>query len=122
MLVLEDAHLAEPGLLDLIEELVRSARRIPLLVLCVARYDLLDTRPGWGGGLGDSLNLYLEPLADADATELALQAGEGLDREVAESVARHRPAATPSSSSRPRACSGTPAAPVCRPRTAGPSR
>ncbi|GBC87014.1 Adenylate cyclase 2 [bacterium HR12] len=89
VLVLEDAHLAEPGLLDLIEELVRSARRIPLLVLCVARYDLLDTRPGWGGGLGDSLNLYLEPLADPDATELALQAGEGLDREVAESVARH---------------------------------
>lgn len=89
VLVLEDAHLAEPGLLDLLEDLVRTARRIPLLVLCVARYDLLDVRPGWGGGLGDSLNLYLEPLAPQDATELALRAGEGLDPEVAESVARH---------------------------------
>ncbi len=89
VLVLEDAHLAEPGLLDLVEELVRTARRVPLVVLCVARYDLLEARPGWGGGLGDSLNLYLEPLPPPDATELALRAGEGLDPGVAESVARH---------------------------------
>lgn len=89
VLVLEDAHLAEPGLLDLFEELVRAARTVPLLVLCVARYDLLELRPGWGGGLGDSLNLYLEPLAVPDATELALRAGEGLEPAAAESVARH---------------------------------
>ncbi|HET9723403.1 MAG TPA: adenylate/guanylate cyclase domain-containing protein, partial [Actinomycetota bacterium] len=89
VLVFEDVHLAEPSLLDLIESFVRSAKGVPVLVLCVARYELLDERPEWGGGLGDSLNLYLEPLSLDDATELALQAGEGLETDAARSVAQH---------------------------------
>ncbi len=89
VLVFEDAHLAEPSLLDLIEGLVRTAKGVPVMVLCVARYELLDQRPDWGGGLGDSLNLYLEPLSMDQATELALEAGEGLEATTAENVARH---------------------------------
>ena len=89
VLVFEDLHLAQPPLLDLVEQAVREARRTPLLVLCVSRYDLLDEGPGWGGGRGDSLNLYLEPMSLPDATELALEAGEGLDEETAERIARH---------------------------------
>ena len=89
VLVFEDAHLADPSLLDLIERFVRAARGVPVMVLCVARYDLLDDRPDWGGGLGDSLNLYLEAMSLEDATELALEAGEGLDAQTAENVARH---------------------------------
>jgi len=89
VMVFEDAHLAQPSLLDLVEQVVREARGIPLLVLCVARYDLLDERPDWGGGLGDSLNLYLEPMSLPDAVQLALAAGEGLDQDTAEAVARH---------------------------------
>jgi class 3 adenylate cyclase/tetratricopeptide (TPR) repeat protein len=89
VMVFEDVHLADPSLLDLIERFVRDAKGIPVLVLCVARYGLLDERPDWGGGLGDSLNLYLEPMTLPDATQLALEAGEGLDPQTAESVARH---------------------------------
>jgi class 3 adenylate cyclase/predicted ATPase len=89
VLVFEDAHLAEPSLLDLVEGLVRSAKGVPVLVLCVARYDLLDERPDWGGGLGDSVTMYLEPLSMDEATELALEAGEGLQAGTAENVARH---------------------------------
>ncbi|HEX6230614.1 MAG TPA: adenylate/guanylate cyclase domain-containing protein, partial [Actinomycetota bacterium] len=89
VLVFEDLHLARPSMLELIEHAVREARGIPLLVLCVARYDLLDDRPDWGGGLGDSLNLYLEPMGVEDATQLAREAGEGLDLATAERVARH---------------------------------
>jgi class 3 adenylate cyclase/tetratricopeptide (TPR) repeat protein len=89
VLVFEDAHLAQPPMLDLIEQAVREARRIPLLVLCVARYDLLDERPDWGGGLGDSLNLYLEPMSLDDATELAQEAGEHIDEATAERIAQH---------------------------------
>src|SRR5438034_5343456 len=84
VMVVEDAHLAQPPLLDLVEQLVRAARTIPLFVLCVARYDLLDTRPDWGGGLGDSLNLHLEAMSLSDAIELAKEAGEGLDDKVLE--------------------------------------
>ena len=89
VLLFEDVHQAESSLLDLIEGLVRSAKGVPVMVLCVARYDLLDERPDWGGGLGDSLNLYLEPLAVDQATELALEASEGLEAATAENVARH---------------------------------
>ena len=89
VLVFEDLHLAQPPLLDLIEQVVREAKHVPLLVLCVSRYDLLDDRPDWGGGLGDSLNLYLEAMPLPDATELALEAGEGLNEETAERIARH---------------------------------
>src|SRR5207247_7021043 len=45
VLVFEDAHLAEPELFDLVEEVLREARRIPLLVVFVARDELLETRP-----------------------------------------------------------------------------
>jgi len=89
VLVFEDLHLAQPPLLDLIEQVVREAKHTPLLVLCISRYDLLDDRPDWGGGLGDSLNLYLEAMSLPDATELALEAGEGLNEETAERIARH---------------------------------
>jgi class 3 adenylate cyclase/tetratricopeptide (TPR) repeat protein len=89
VLVFEDMHLAEPALLDLVEQVVREAKRIPLLVLCVARFDLLDERPDWGGGLGDSLNLYLEPMAVQDGAQLAREVGAGIDDPTAEQIALH---------------------------------
>ena len=89
VLVFEDLHAAQPSMLDLVEQLVRDARKIPLLVLGVARYPLLDERPGWGGGRGDSVISYLEAMSLDDAVELAREAGEGLDEEAAERIARH---------------------------------
>jgi class 3 adenylate cyclase/tetratricopeptide (TPR) repeat protein len=89
VMVFEDMHLAEPALLDLVEQVVRDAQRVPILVLCVARFDLLEERPDWGGGLGDSLNLYLEPMSVEDAAQLAREAGEGLDDTTAEQIAVH---------------------------------
>lgn len=89
VMVFEDLHNAQPSLLDLIEQVVREAKRMPLLALCVARNTLLDDRPEWGGGLGDSMNLYLESMTIEDATLLARKAGEGIDDATAERVARH---------------------------------
>ena len=89
VLVFEDAHQAQASMLDLIEQVVREAKHIPLLVLCIARYDLLDDRPEWAGGLGDSLTLYLEAMSFDDSTQLAQEAGEHLDLATAERVARH---------------------------------
>jgi class 3 adenylate cyclase/tetratricopeptide (TPR) repeat protein len=89
VMVVEDAHLAQPPLLDLVEQLVRGARTIPLFVFCVARYDLLEERPDWGGGLGDSMNLHLEAMSLSDAIELAREASEGLDEASAARIARH---------------------------------
>ena len=50
VLVFEDIHLAEEPMLDLIEHLASGVKDVPLLILCLARKDLLDERPAWGGG------------------------------------------------------------------------
>ncbi len=49
VLVLEDIHWADDGLLDFIDHLSDWAQG-SILVVALARPDLLDRRPGWGGG------------------------------------------------------------------------
>jgi len=62
ILVVEDIHWAEPPLLDLLEYLANWIRDRPVLLLCLSRPDLLDTRPGWGSGRMEASRLQLEPL------------------------------------------------------------
>ena len=88
VLVFEDLHQADPLLLDLIEQLVKEARRVPLLVVCVARWEFLEDRPNWAGGLPDAVTLWVENLSPEHAARLAMEAG-GLDRTEAERVATH---------------------------------
>ena len=76
IVVLEDIHWAEPTLLDLVEYLDAWTSEAPLLVLCLARRELRDERPGWGA---DQV-LTLEPLGDDDADALVAEiAGDELD-------------------------------------------
>ena len=49
VLAIEDIHWADEGMLDLIEYLARWVRG-PVLIVCLARDELLERRPGWGGG------------------------------------------------------------------------
>jgi len=88
VLVFEDLHQADPLLLDLIEQLVREARMAPLLVVCVARWDFLEDRPSWAGGLPDAVTLWVEQLTPDHAARLAMEAG-GLERADAERIAAH---------------------------------
>jgi tetratricopeptide (TPR) repeat protein len=88
VLVFEDMQDADPLLLDLIEQLVKEARRLPLLVVCVARWEFLEVRPGWAGGVADAVTLWVEPLGFDDSVELATAAGD-LVRTEAERVAQH---------------------------------
>jgi class 3 adenylate cyclase/tetratricopeptide (TPR) repeat protein len=89
VLVFEDLHEANPALLDLIEELVREARKVALMVVCVARWEFLDERTGWAGGIADAVTLWVEPLTAPYATQLALEAGDFENEEGAERVATH---------------------------------
>ena len=70
--VFEDIHWADPVLLDLIELLATRLHDLPVLLLTLARPELLDTRPSWGGGLLAYNALPLEPLGGSDAAQLAL--------------------------------------------------
>ncbi|HET8751849.1 MAG TPA: AAA family ATPase [Gaiellaceae bacterium] len=70
--VFEDIHWADSTLLDLIELLAARLQGLPVLLLTLARPELLDTRPAWGGGLLAYNALPLEPLGGSDAAQLAL--------------------------------------------------
>jgi len=69
--VFEDIHWAEPALLELLESLASRLTNVPVFLITLARPDLLDTHPTWGGGLPRYTAVHLEPLTDADAHELA---------------------------------------------------
>lgn len=71
VLVFEDIHWAEEPLLELIDHLAQWVRARSLLILCLARPELLDVRPGWGGGRIRSTAIELEPLAHGESEELA---------------------------------------------------
>src|SRR2546421_1324193 len=70
--VFEDIHWADSALLDLIELLAARLHELPVLLLTLARPDLLDARPAWGGGLVAYNALPLEPLSGSDAAQLTL--------------------------------------------------
>jgi class 3 adenylate cyclase/tetratricopeptide (TPR) repeat protein len=68
--VFDDIHWGEPTFLDLIEHIADWSRDAPILVLCMARPELLDARPVWGGGKFNAATISLERLSDADCGEL----------------------------------------------------
>ena len=71
MLVFEDLHWGDESLLDLVELLAARLRDLPILVVVLARPELLDVRPTWGGGLVAHSAVQLRPLDAHDASELA---------------------------------------------------
>jgi class 3 adenylate cyclase len=73
LLVFEDIHWSDAAMLDLLETLASRIRDAPLLLLALARPELLEHRPGWGGGLPGYTALPLEPLTEAHAQEHAAQ-------------------------------------------------
>jgi class 3 adenylate cyclase/tetratricopeptide (TPR) repeat protein len=70
ILVFEDIHWAEEPLLDVIEHLARSLRDVPVLIVALARPELLDARPAWAGGIRSASAIDLAPLGGTDCEEL----------------------------------------------------
>jgi class 3 adenylate cyclase/tetratricopeptide (TPR) repeat protein len=79
VLVFEDLHWADDGLLDFVDHLADWATTVPLLIVATARPELLDRRPGWGGGKRNAFTLSIGALSD-DETAVLLQ--RLLDRPV----------------------------------------
>jgi class 3 adenylate cyclase/tetratricopeptide (TPR) repeat protein len=79
VLVFEDVHWGEEPLLELIEQLASSVREAPLLLIALARPELLDLRPTWGGGRVRATTLELEPLQAEESAELVAALTAQLD-------------------------------------------
>jgi class 3 adenylate cyclase len=71
LLVFEDVHWADAGTLDLLEALASRLRDVPLVIFALARPELLERKPSWGGGLPGYTALPLDPLGQQQAQELA---------------------------------------------------
>ena len=70
VLVVEDLHWADEGLLDFVDHLIDWATQVPILVVATARPELLTRRPGWGGGKPNATTISLSPLTETETATL----------------------------------------------------
>jgi class 3 adenylate cyclase len=84
VVVIDDIQWAEVTLLELVEEVVQELRESPVLVLCMARPELLDTHLEWASGDDRASSITLEPLSDTESGELLanLLGGAQVDEEA----------------------------------------
>jgi class 3 adenylate cyclase/tetratricopeptide (TPR) repeat protein len=88
ILIFDDVHWAEQTLLDLVDHIADWSREAPILLLCMARPEFLDARPGWGGGKMNAATILLEPLSEDEAETLIenLLAGSDLSDQVRQRI------------------------------------
>jgi predicted ATPase/class 3 adenylate cyclase len=70
VVVFDDLHWAEPTFIELVDYLAGLSRDAPILLLCMARPEMFDRYPGWGGGQLNAASILLEPLNDGDCRRL----------------------------------------------------
>jgi len=70
ILVFDDVHWAEPMFLDLLEHVADWSRAAPILLVCLARPELLEERPGWAGGKTNATTILIGPLSETDSSRL----------------------------------------------------
>ncbi len=87
VLVFEDLHWADAGLLEFIAELVERSTRSPLLVVTLARPDLLERVPSWGSQLRATTSVRLGPMTRADLAAMLTEYVPGVDEQVIDLIA-----------------------------------
>ncbi len=70
VMVFEDFHFADGGLIDFVDHLLEWSRNVPIYVVTLSRPELLEKRAEWGAGKRNFTSLYLEPLSSAAMREL----------------------------------------------------
>jgi len=83
--VFDDVHWGEETFLDLVEHVADLSRDAPILLLCMARPELLDRRAGWAGGKVNATSVLLEPLAPEEA-DLMIDSLAHLDPDLRERI------------------------------------
>ncbi|HET9200714.1 MAG TPA: adenylate/guanylate cyclase domain-containing protein [Dehalococcoidia bacterium] len=86
VMVFQDMHWADAGLLDFIDKLLEWAASRPILVLTFARPDLLEKRSEWGAGQKRFTSIHLEPLEHAEMAALLEGLVPGLPSPTVEAI------------------------------------
>jgi class 3 adenylate cyclase len=88
VLVFDDLHWADEALLAFLEYLAEWSEGVPLLIVCAARPELYERRPGWGAGLRNTHVINLPPLSDQETAELVshLMSTAGVRSEVEQAI------------------------------------
>jgi DNA-binding SARP family transcriptional activator len=87
--VLDDVHWAEPGLLDLLDDVTRHPAADAGLLVCLGRPEIAESRPEWAVASDRCVVLELEPLSDAESRRLlAAAGGAGLDADARRRIVR----------------------------------
>ena len=86
VLVIEDLHWSSDSLLDLIEAILQPRAEVPLVMVALARPELLDRRPSWGGGRRNAISISLEPLAQTEVASLVADLLEAPAAEIVDAV------------------------------------
>ena len=124
VLVFEDVQWADERLLDVIEHLAHSLKSVPLLLVCLARQDLLDIRPNWSGGNPRAVGVELPSLSTDESRVLAdaLLPPEGTIVPSFGACCSRKPRAIRCSSRRPHSCCWRPTRRLRRSSAGSPTR
>ena len=86
VLVFEDFHYADPGLIDFVDHLVEWSRGHAIYVVTLSRPELLERRPDWGAGKRSFVSLSLDPLPPAAMRQLLAGLVPGLPEAAAKAI------------------------------------
>ena len=86
IMVFEDHHFADSGLLDFVDHVLEWSRNVPIYVFTLARPELLDKRPNWGAGKRNFTSIYLEPLAEQEMRALLAGLVPGLPESAVRAI------------------------------------
>jgi class 3 adenylate cyclase/tetratricopeptide (TPR) repeat protein len=86
VMVFEDHHYADSGLLDFVDHLMEWSRNVPIYVVTLARPELLEKRPDWGAGKRNFTSVYLDPLPEPAMHQLLAGLVPGLPAAAAKAI------------------------------------
>jgi class 3 adenylate cyclase len=88
VMVFEDLHHADSGLLDFIDHILEWSRNVPILIVTLARPELLNRRTDWGAGKRSFTSIHLGPLPTAAMRELLAGLVAGLPAAARDAIVK----------------------------------
>ena len=88
VIAFEDLHWASDSMLELVEFVMQPRRETSLLLIALARPELLDRRPSWGSGRRNYVSLSLEPLDGGEMRTLLGHLLEAPSPDLVSAIAR----------------------------------